>query len=235
MIGIIGAMKVEVDNIVALISDCKTIEIAKKNFFVGRISDIDVVVCECGVGKVNAGVTTSIMCEKFDVSFIINTGVAGGVNNVKPLSLVIAKDFCYHDFDLSPIGYKKGVIPGLGNIFNTDDNLRELCIKIAEINEFNYTVANIASGDIFATKKSVVSGLGMDIVAVEMEGAAIAHVCKLYSIPFIALRVISDILEEENQTISFNEVEKQAAQKALLFVCEIIRKIAIDKKNNNIV
>ena len=75
----------------------------------------------------------------------------------------------------------------------------------------------------------------MDFVAVEMEGAAIAHVCKLYSIPFVALRVISDILEEENQTISFNEVEKQAAQKAILFVCEIIRKIAIDKKNNNIV
>ena len=235
MIGIIGAMKVEVDNIVALITDCKIVEIAKKTFFTGKISDVDVVVCECGVGKVNAGVTTSIMCEKFDVSFIINTGVAGGIDNVKPLSLVIAKDFCYHDFDLSPIGYKKGVIPNIGKVFNTDDKLRELCIKIAEVNEFNYTVGNIASGDIFATKKDIIKDLEMDFVAVEMEGAAIAHVCKLYSIPFIALRVISDILEEENQTISFNEVEKQAAQKALLFVCEIIRQIAIDKKNNNIV
>ena len=235
MIGIIGAMKIEVDNIVALISDCKTIEIAKKTFFTGKISDIDVVVCECGVGKVNAGVTTSIMCEKFDVSFIINTGVAGGIDKVKPLGIVIAKDFCYHDFDLSPIGYKKGVIPNLGKVFNTDDNLRELCIKIAEMNEFEYTVGNIASGDIFATKKEIIKDLDMDFVAVEMEGAAIAHVCKLYSIPFVALRVISDILEEENQTISFNEVEKQAAQKAILFVCEIIRKIAIDKKNNNIV
>ena len=235
MIGIIGAMKIEVDNIVALISDCKTVEIAKKTFFTGKISDIDVVVCECGVGKVNAGVTTSIMCEKFDVSFIINTGVAGGIDKVKPLGIVIAKDFCYHDFDLSPIGYKKGVIPNLGKVFNTDDNLRELCIKIAEMNEFDYTVGNIASGDIFATKKEIIKDLDMDFVAVEMEGAAIAHVCKLYSIPFVALRVISDILEEENQTISFNEVEKQAAQRAILFVCEIIRKIAIDKKNNNIV
>ena len=235
MIGIIGAMKIEVDNIVALISDCKTIEIAKKTFFTGKISDIDVVVCECGVGKVNAGVTTSIMCEKFDVSFIINTGVAGGIDKVKPLGIVIAKDFCYHDFDLSPIGYKKGVIPNLGKVFNTDDNLRELCIKIAKMNEFEYTVGNVASGDIFATKKEIIKDLDMDFVAVEMEGAAIAHVCKLYSIPFVALRVISDILEEENQTISFNEVEKQAAQKAILFVCEIIRKIAIDKKNNNIV
>ena len=229
MIGIIGAMKVEVDNIVALISDCKTVEIAKKNFFVGRISNIDVVVCECGVGKVNAGVTTSIMCEKFDVSFIINTGVAGGVNNVKPLSLVIAKDFCYHDFDLSPIGYKKGVIPGLGNIFNTDDNLRELCIKIAEINEFNYTVGNIASGDIFATNKDVINGLDMDISAVEMEGCAIAHAAKIYNIPFVSIRVISDIIGEENQGTSFNMVEKKASDYASLFVLKIIKKLVLTK------
>ena len=235
MIGVIGAMKVEVDNIVALITDCKKVEIAKKTFFTGKISDVGVVVCECGVGKVNASVTTSLMCEKFNVNFIINTGVAGGIGDIKPLSLVIAKDFCYHDFDLSPIGYQKGVIPSLGKIFNTDDHLRELLVKIAECNDFNYTVGNIASGDIFATKKSVVDNLEMDIVAVEMEGAAIAHVCKLYDMPFIALRVISDIIEEENQTVSFNEVEKQAAEKALLFVCEIIRQIAIDKKNNNIV
>ena len=235
MIGIIGAMKVEVDNIVALITDRKIKEIAKRRFFIGKISDIDVVVCECGVGKVNAAVTTSIMCENFDLSFIINTGVAGGIDKVKPLGIVIANDLCYHDFDLSPIGYKKGVIPNLGKIFNTDDKLRDLCIKIAEMNNFEYTIGNIASGDIFATKKNIIDGLDMEIVAVEMEGAAIAHVCNLYSVPFVSLRVISDILEAENQTVSFNEVEKQAAEKALLFVCEIIRKIAIDKKNNNIV
>ena len=235
MIGIIGAMKVEVDNIVALIKDCKTVEIAKRTYFIGTISNIDVVVVESGVGKVNASVTTSIMCEKFDIDFIINTGVAGGVDKVKPFDLVIAKDFCYHDFDLTPIGYKKGVIPSLGRVFNTNDNLRELCISIAKKNNFDYVVGNIASGDIFATKKNIINDLEMDITAVEMEGAAIAHVCKLYDKPFIALRVISDILESENQAVSFNEVEKIAAEKALLFVCEIIRQIAIDKKNNNIV
>ena len=235
MIGIIGAMKIEVDNIVALIKDCKEVKIAKRTFFTGTISDIDVVVVESGVGKVNAGVTTSIMCDKFDIDFIINTGVAGGVDNVKPFDLVIAKDFCYHDFDLTPIGYKKGVLPSLGRVFNTSDKLRELCINIAKKNNFDYVVGNIESGDIFATKKNIINDLEMEITAVEMEGAAIAHVCKLYDKPFIALRVISDILESENQAVSFNEVEKEAAEKALLFVCEIIRQIAIDKKNNNIV
>ncbi|MCR5462838.1 MAG: 5'-methylthioadenosine/adenosylhomocysteine nucleosidase [bacterium] len=235
MIGIIGAMKVEVDGIVALISNSKEKKIAKRTFFQGFIGNTEVVVVECGVGKVNAGVTTSIMCDNFDVSLIINTGVAGGVDNIKPLDLVIGNDLVYHDFDITPLGYKKGVIPGDGKIFKTNDLVRDMCIEIAKKKNISYEVGNIASGDIFATKKDIIKDLEMDILAIEMEGAAIAHTCKMYDKPFIALRVISDVLESTNQAVSFNEVEKEAAEKALMFVCEIIKKIAIDKKNNNIV
>lgn len=235
MIGIIGAMKVEVDGIVNLISNCKTKKIAKRTFFQGFIGNIEVVVVESGVGKVNAGVTTSIMCNNFNVDLIINTGVAGGVENIKPLDLVIGNDLVYHDFDITPLGYKKGVVPSDGKVFKTDDKFRNICIEIAKKNNISYKVGNIASGDIFATKKSITLGLEMDITAVEMEGAAIAHVCKMYDMPFVALRVISDVLESENQAISFNEVEKEAAEKAIMFVCEIISKISIDKIKNNIV
>ena len=175
------------------------------------------------------------MCDNFNVDLIINTGVAGGVDNVKPLDLVIGNELVYHDFDISPLGYKKGVVPSDGKIFKTDDKFRNICIEIAKKNIISYKVGNIASGDIFATKKSITLGLEMDITAVEMEGAAIAHTCKMYDMPFVALRVISDVLESENQTISFNEVEKEAAEKAIMFVCEIINKISIDKIKNNIV
>ena len=229
MIGVIGAMKVEVDNICKALTSYEIKQIAGRDFYVGNLYNLPIVVVESGIGKVNAAVTTAIMCENFDVDVIINTGVAGGVSGVKPLDLVIGKDLVYHDMDVSALGYKKGEVPHEGITFSTDEKIRNLCVDIAKENNINYKVGNIASGDLFATKKECINGLDMQITAVEMEGAAIAHTCKMFNIPFISLRVISDILESNEQAISFNKVESEAANKAVMFVCEILKKISIDK------
>ena len=228
-IGIIGAMKVEVDGLCALLEGSKKEEYGSRTFYVGKIKGIDVVIVESGVGKVNASITTTLLCEKYDISLIINTGVAGGVGNVKPLDLVISDKLMYHDFDLSPIGYKKGELPSLGKIFETDNLYRTMAIEVAEKENINYKVGNIASGDIFATNTKILDGLDMEISAVEMEGAAIAHASKIFNKPFIALRVISDVLGTKNQAISFNLVEKKAAEYAILFVLKIIDKMVLTK------
>ena len=89
MIGVIGAMKVEVDNICKALTSYEIKQIAGRDFYVGNLYNLPIVVVESGIGKVNAAVTTAIMCENFDVDVIINTGVAGGVSGVKPLDLVI--------------------------------------------------------------------------------------------------------------------------------------------------
>ena len=229
MVGIIGAMKVEVEGLCSLIENCATKRISGRDFYIGKINKCDVVVVESGVGKVNAALATSILCQNFDIDLIINTGVAGGVGDVKPLDLVIADKFAYHDFDLTPIGYQKGVIPGIGRTFDTDEEARNLAINIAKKNNIKYHVGNIASGDIFATKLDILDGLDMNISAVEMEGAAIAHAAKIFNKKFIALRVISDVLESENQSQSFTEVEKKAAEYAIIFVFEIINKLVLTK------
>lgn len=229
MIGIIGAMQVEVDGLCTLLDDVKKELYGNRTFYVGKIKDIDVVIVESGVGKVNAAITTTLLCEKYDVSLIINTGVAGGVGNIKPLDLVISDKLLYHDFDLSPIGYKKGELPKIGKLFETNNLFRTMAIEVANSENINYKVGNTASGDIFATNPNVLDGLDIDVTAVEMEGAAIAHVCKNFDIPFIALRVISDVLGEENQAASFNIVEKKAAEYATLFVLKIIDKMVLTK------
>ena len=229
MIGIIGAMQVEIDELVPLISNLETKKINNRTFYVGKIEKMDVVVVECGVGKVNASITTTMLLENFKIDFIINTGVAGGLGNIKPLDLVIGDKLVYHDFDISALGYKKGVIPGYGKEFNTDSNIRKVVEAIAIENNISYKIGNIASGDIFATNKDVINGLDMDISAVEMEGCAIAHAAKIYNIPFVSIRVISDIIGEENQETSFNLVEKKAADYASLFVLKIIKKLVLTK------
>lgn len=228
MIGIIGAMQVEINELVPLISNLVEKKINNRVFYVGNIGNSEVVVVECGVGKVNASITTAMLLENFKIDYIINTGVAGGIG-VKPLDLVIGNQLVYHDFDISVLGYEKAVIPGLGKIFNTDSNIRILVEDIAKENNVSYKVGNIASGDIFATSKDVINGLNMDISAVEMEGCAIAQTCKIYDKPFISIRVISDVIGSENQEISFNMVEKKAAEYASLFVLKIIKKLVLTK------
>ncbi len=229
MIGIIGAMQVEINSLCKLIENCVTKELFGKKFFVGTIRNREVVVVEGGIGKVNASITTSILCNNFDIDLIINTGVAGGLGDINSLDLVISDKLVYHDFDLSPICYKKGVIPNLGKTFEASRSVVELCEKIAKEKNISYRVGNIASGDIFATNPNIVDGLEMEISAVEMEGAAIAHTAKIYDKPFVVLRVISDILGSKDQSISYNEVEKKAAEYASLFVFEIIGKLVLTK------
>ena len=228
MIGIIGAMRVEIEGLCSLIDKCVVKKYNNKDFYTGYINNVGVVVVECGIGKVNAAITASILCEKFNIDYIINTGLAGGIN-VNTFDMIIGDKLVYHDFDITALSYKKGVIPNLGKEFETDKLLKDISIKIAKEKGIPYHVGNIASGDLFATNINILDGLDMDIKAVEMEGCAIAHTAKIFNKPFIVLRVISDILNSNNQSASYNEVEKKAADYAIIFVFEIIKKLVLTK------
>lgn len=224
MVGIIGAMKCEVEVITSILENIKTHEWLGRKFYVGSINNTEIVIVESGVGKVNAAITTAYMCENYKVDYVINLGVAGGISPVKTFDLVISKGLCYHDVDVSPLGYEVGVIPGSIKMYPSDNTLVDKCKKIAKESNISYMVGNIASGDIFATNPSCISGLNEEIYAVEMEGAAIAHVCYQFKVPFICLRVISDVLGTNGQAVSFSLVEKEAADLASKFVLGIIEK-----------
>ena len=56
MIGIIGAMEQEVSQVVAAMTDAKTVEIAGMIFNSGKFCGKDVIVVKSGIGKVNAAI-----------------------------------------------------------------------------------------------------------------------------------------------------------------------------------
>ena len=118
MIGIIGAMASEVDGLKEIMEDVKIANISSVDFYLGRINNVYVVVAKAGVGKVNAALTTEIMILKYNVSKIINVGVAGGLEpTLKIGDVVIGDSVVEHDMDTTPLGDEPGFITGLDCVY----------------------------------------------------------------------------------------------------------------------
>ena len=100
--------------------------------FLGKINNKEIVLVQCGIGKVNAARTTQILIDKFDIDYIINVGVAGGLNdNLEIGDIVIGRKLVQHDFDITAGGHPKGYISKeLGREFISDSNLIDKCEKI---------------------------------------------------------------------------------------------------------
>lgn len=215
MIGIIGAMEVEIDHIQQKIDNLETINKGIKTFYKGSINDKEVVVVLAGIGKVNAAITTTLLIEHFDVKTIINIGVAGGQNGVTHKDVVISNEVLYHDVDVTSFGtYKHGQVPGLDPVFTADEQILALTKTILDEEKISYKIGRIASGDQFITDPKSVQAINKEydhIYAIEMEAAAIAHVASLNNIPFIVYRSISDVLGDESQSNDFMTFVNEAA------------------------
>ena len=216
--GIIAAMQEEMQEIQKLMKNISNKEIYGLNFIEGKISDKTIILVEAGVGKVNAARTTQILIDKFDIDAVINIGSAGAANDKLNIGdIVIGKKLVQHDFDITAFGHPKGYISNAGQYFSSDRKLiekMENAIKDLENKDFNILVGTIASGDIFCTdsnmKEKIKSKFEAD--AIEMEGAAIAQVCKLDNIPFIVIRGISDS-PNGNNNITFEQYLEKASQR----------------------
>lgn len=197
-IGIITAMSEEFEVIKELMSNISIVEKYNLKLNCGIINEKEVVLVKCGVGKVNSARTTQILIDNFDIQYIINVGVAGSLNdNLEIGDIVIGNKLVQHDFDITAGGHPKGYISKeLGRDFFSNDNLISKCEKIIkeDLNEINIKIGTIATGDVFCNKVSMKEGVVKEFGAdcIEMEGAAIAQVCTLCSIPFIVIRSISD-------------------------------------------
>ena len=166
-----------------------------REYTTGKLWEIDAVCVLSRIGKVAAAMTAAILVEKFGVTHIVFTGVAGsGDKNVKVGDIVIAEALVQHDFDASPL-FPQFEIPLTGlSRFATDVALTErLANAAAKTTRVHRGL--IASGDQFIGKlaqiQAIKAGLP-DLLAVEMEGAAVAQVCFELGIPFAVIRTISD-------------------------------------------
>lgn len=203
MIGIIGAMEEEVLQIKNMMEVERIEKKANMEFFKGRFLNKDIVVVRSGIGKVNAAICTQILIDDFNVNIVINTGVAGRVNEkLNPGDVVISKDLVQHDVDGTCIDYKPGQIPRMDDYyFKADTKLIDTALKATkDITEFDVYIGRIATGDqvIADSKKLKWLKETFDALAVEMEGAAIAHACYINSVPFVVIRSISDFADENH-------------------------------------
>lgn len=230
MIGIIGAMEVEISTLLDKITDKKEIKTKIRTFYTGNLNNKEVVIVQAGIGKVNAAITTSLLIENFDVSHVVNIGVAGGQKGVAHKDIVISKEVLYHDVDLTVFGsnYVHGQMADTDALFIADKKLLDLTVNALSKIDLPYHVGKIASGDQFVIeikKLDPVNKLYNDIYAVEMEAAAIAHTCTLYNMPFIIYRSISDLIEDENQDHDFNQFVKDASLNALCVLEELVKNL----------
>ena len=197
-VGVIGAMELEVS---ALKRQTEGISVKKKagmEFCEGTIGGTDVVVVRCGIGKVNAALCVQILCDDFKVTHIVNTGVAGSLNNDLNIGdILISRDAVHHDVDVTIFSYKVGEVPQLGvREFPADSHLIEAAENSIKENQpgLNYRIGRVASGDQFISSNEAKNRIIRDFEAdcAEMEGASIAHGAYLNGIPFVIIRAISD-------------------------------------------
>ena len=218
-LGIIGAMSIEVDALKSCMTDMESVERAGMTFYTGKLEDVPAVVVVCGVGKVNAALCVQVLCDCFNVTHIVNTGVAGSLDAKLDIGdLVISTEAIYHDFDCHAINpnYIVGQVPGLSvRAFPADQALAESAFAAAtECGDCNVCMGVIASGDQFVSsgsqKKQIVQDTGA--LCTDMEGAAIAHASWKNKIPFVVIRAISDKADDSAQ-MDYPTFEAIAAQR----------------------
>ncbi|MEE0944820.1 MAG: 5'-methylthioadenosine/adenosylhomocysteine nucleosidase [Clostridia bacterium] len=226
MLGILGAMDIEVDGLKAMATDVKEEIISGKTYISCKIHGKDVVISKCGIGKVNAALGAEAMILKYNPDLIINTGVAGSLTRELSIGdIVIADSVCQHDFDTSPLGDPIGLIPEV-NLIKIPADITA-AIKLGDVITklgLKSKTGTVASGDAFIAssdkKKFIVSTF--DALACEMEGASIGQVCRVNSVPFAVLRALSDSADE-GSCEDYPTFCKLAAQNSIKVISEFIR------------
>lgn len=221
VIGIISALDVELEAIKNIVENVKEITLVKHKFYEGNINGKKIVFVDSGVGKVNAALITQAMIDHFKVDAIINTGIAGGLDpSLKHMSVVLGKELTYHDFDLQ---FLKKFFP-YKEVFSSDERLVSLMEEV--FSDRDLRLGKIVTGDQFISSKEKQLQLREDFngTCVEMEGAAIAHVCDANDIPFLSIRSISDFADDEGEE-DYEKFERRAAVLAGEIVVELVSKI----------
>ncbi len=226
-LGIIGAMQLEVETLLGIMEDKKVSSHAGSTFYEGKLEGLDVVVVQCGVGKVNAAICAQILCSCFGVTHLVNTGIAGSLcADLDIGDMVVSVDAMYHDFDCVHFGYEMGRVPGMYvTAFPADAKMMELAFAAAEeVNPGHTKTGRVASGDLFVAEKSAKERIieRTKALCTEMEGAAIAHTAYRNNIPFVILRAISDKADDSAE-MDYPTFERIAAHRCANVTCHMAK------------
>lgn len=215
-IGIIGAMEVEISTLRSKMETEKETSVAGMKFCEGKLGRTDVVIVRSGVGKVNAGICVQILNDLFHVTHILNTGVAGSLNNDLNIGdIVVSRDAMYHDVDATIFGYQPGEVPQLGTaVFPADPELQKAALEAVkeaapDVKGFS---GRVVSGDQFIRTRDKKDWIrdAFHGDCTEMEGAAIAQASYVNHLPYVIIRAISD-KADESVAESYDKFEAKAA------------------------
>ncbi|EMH4163038.1 5'-methylthioadenosine/S-adenosylhomocysteine nucleosidase [Pluralibacter gergoviae] len=228
-IGIIGAMEQEVALLRDKIDNRQTLTLGGSEIYTGQLNGVDVALLKSGIGKVAAAMGAALLLDHCKPDVIINTGSAGGLaSTLKVGDIVVSDEARYHDADVTAFGYEYGQMAGCPAAFAADPKLvaaAETCI--GELN-LNAVRGLIVSGDAFINGSVALAKIRHNFpqaVAVEMEATAIAHVCHNFGVPFVVVRAISDVADQQSH-ISFDEFLTVAARQSSLMVETLVQKLA---------
>ncbi len=193
-IGLIVAMQKELNSIVSLLENKQEMTNSVYKYTIGKIGGNEIILMQCGIGKVNAAMGTENMINMFSPQLVISTGVAGGVDiSMEPMDVVVSSQLAYHDVFCGEEN-QFGQVQGMPAKFDTPNYI------ISTATQLNYSKkihsGLILTGDWFVTtKEKMLSILNHfpQAKAVDMESCAIAQVCYVRKIPFCSFRIISDI------------------------------------------
>lgn len=227
-IGIIGAMDEEIELLKQKMTDIQEIEIANSYFYQGYLEGKKIVLLLSGIGKVNAAMSSTILHERFQPEKIINTGSAGGfAENLDVGDVVVSTEVLHHDVDATAFNYVYGQVPGMPASYTASSELVKLASKVVLESGIQAEKGIIATGDSFMQREdqiAVVRERFPEMLALEMEAAAIAQVCYQYKTPFVIIRALSDIAGKES-SVSFDVFLEKAAKNAADVIIKIVRKL----------
>ena len=203
-IGILTAMKKEYDQIAMLLNEKKMVD-GRVPHLTGRLNGHDIVLQQCGIGKVNAAVYTSELIRDYAPSCIVSTGVAGGIDpSLHVMDVIVSDRLVHHDFFIG-MGLAQGEIEGLPRFFPAAPSFVEAARALGDP---SVHIGLICTGDQFVSSPAdltVIKGNFPDGLAVDMESAAIAQTCYLYEVPFVSFRIISDTPGVDNHVDQYQD------------------------------
>lgn len=226
-LAIIGAMEEEVRLLRQQLHGLDTQTHVGFTYDLGHINDTEVILLRSGIGKVNAAISTTLLLDHYQPDAVINTGSAGGFHpDLEVGDIVISQTVLHHDVDVSVFGYASGQVPGSPHHFLPDPELVRITQRAIEsLGEVAHMHGQIATGDRFMHRPEDVTTTRTkfpEMIACEMEAAAIAQTCHRFETPFVIIRSLSDIAGKDNAK-TFAQYLDQAATHSAKLILEIIR------------
>lgn len=227
-IGIIGAMELEVATLKEIMEVKSRKQKAGMEFFDGILGGVPVVVVKCGVGKVNAALCVQILADGFEVTHVINTGIAGSLNGSLDIGdILVSEKAIQHDMDVTIFGYKPGQVPGFeSREFIADAAMAQAAVGACQLANPDIHVVKgcVVSGDQFISDEKVKQHLINEFKGdcAEMEGASIAQAASLNNLPFVIIRAISD-KADGSANMDYPTFERKAAEHCANMVIEFLK------------